>query len=360
MKAPLKVGLIGCGHIASAHIKAWHMSGLGGVECVYDVNRTVAQQFASKFGVASAAPTLSDLLNRVDVVDDCSPPGAHLGNALKAFEAECHYLSEKPIVLTEEDLNRILRARLAAKRELCVVHNLKFSPAVLKAKRWVDQDRIGGLLTLESHFLTHSSTDRMLRAQNHWSAELPGGRWIETLPHDLYLGFDFLGPLELDRVTTVCPPIGWERPETPEEALIVFKGPESLAINRYSARSQVSLRSFVLYGTEGTVHVDTLAGSARATRRRDSPWIRGMGGDSLDALTTLKGMIPDRFSMLASRIRGESPHSMLIGQFARYLLGQGPSPVTLDEIVYVVRNTERIGKLLTTQARSRDRASVTG
>ncbi len=39
-----------------------------------------------------------------------------------------------------------------------------------------------------------------------------------------------------------------------------------------------------------------------------------------------------------------SPHSLLIGAFDRALHGRGENPTPLDEIDYVVRNCDAIGR----------------
>ncbi|MGH2406290.1 MAG: Gfo/Idh/MocA family protein, partial [bacterium] len=183
----LRVGLLGCGHIAATHVRAWRRSGVADVAVAFDVRPEAARAFAAKFGIEHVADTPAVLVDRADVIDDCSPPVAHLQNALLALDGGRHYLVEKPIVLSRAEFDRIAAAAQTAGRQICVVHNLKYNPGVRVARRWIRAGRIGRVISLERYFLTDPSTDRMLRMPNHWSQSLPGGRWLETLPHELYL-----------------------------------------------------------------------------------------------------------------------------------------------------------------------------
>jgi predicted dehydrogenase len=339
----LRVGLIGCGHIASTHVRAWRRSGRADVTAAYDLNEEAARAFARRFGIERTCRTVDELLAAVDVADDCSPPAAHLHNALASFRAGRDYVVEKPIVLSTEELGQILDARQIAGRRLCVVHNLKFNRGVEAARRWVRAGRIGTVVSLERYFLTHPDADRMLRMPNHWSMRLPGGRWLETLPHELYLTHEFLGPLELADVVTVragiLPPGA-----TADEVRITLHNDSAVATFHYSARCRANHRLLVLNGTDGTIRVDILAGAAVLLPPRDGRWARGIGAETLDALATVVRAFPDRIGALWDRTTGHTPHAALIAAFVRSWQDGSPSPVSVEEIEYVVRMSDEVSR----------------
>ncbi len=343
---PLRVGLLGCGHIADTHVRSWRRSNLATIDAVFDVNADAAAAFAARFRIPRVCASIEDLLAAVDVADDCSPPAAHLRNALAAFGMGRDYLVEKPIVLAMADLETILSAQRASGRRLCVVHNLKFNRGVEAARRWVGAGRIGSVVSLERYFLTHPSADRMLRMPNHWSLRLPGGRWMETLPHELYLTHEFVGALDLAHVVPVRAgslPAG----PTADEVSVTLRGDSAIATFHYSARCRSNVRLLVLNGTDGTVRVDILAGAAVLLPPRTGRWVRGLGADALDALTTMARVLPDRAGALRDRIDGRTPHAALIEAFARSLRDGGPSPVSVEEIAYVVRMSDEVGRMIT-------------
>ena len=337
----LRVGLVGCGHIAGVHVRAWKKTGISEVTGVFDVNKEAAAAFAKRFGIARAYDSMEDLIDSVDVIDDCSPPHVHVNVALEALGRGRHYLVEKPMVLSSSDLDRVLEAQRASGCKISVIHNLKYNPGVQTARQWVNEGRIGRLLSLERHFLTDPITDRMLRADNHWSHRLPGGRWVETLPHELYITFEFLGPLEVDHVQTLRLPDS-PHPHTADEMLVTLQGESTVASFRFSARCGSNIRTLTLHGSEGSIRVELLAGTAVLYKPRTMKWVRGMGLETLNAFTALGRMVPDRMKAIRSRAAHETPHSRLIRDFAFYLDGKGTMSITLDEIEYVVRTGEEI------------------
>jgi hypothetical protein len=42
--------------------------------------------------------------------------------------------------------------------------------------------------------------------------------------------------------------------------------------------------------------------------------------------------------------QGETPHSRIITMFANYLLNKGEHPTPFEEVDYVIRNCDRIGR----------------
>jgi predicted dehydrogenase len=109
----LRVGIAGCGVVAQRH----HLPALRaarGVQavCAFDPDPAAA----AALGLAVAA-SLDELIERVDLVAVCTPPGAHADVALAALEAERGVLVEKPLATTLADADRIVAAaagRLAA------------------------------------------------------------------------------------------------------------------------------------------------------------------------------------------------------------------------------------------------------
>ena len=339
----LKVGLIGCGHIAAVHVRGWRKSGLAEITAVFDVNQEAAQRFAKRFGIAKVCRDVAELIASVGMIDDCSPPAVHVNNALATLAEGRDYLVEKPVVLSAADWDRVMEAQRKSGSRICVVHNLKFNPGVQTALRWVAEGRIGQVRSLDRLFLTDPSTDRMLRMNGHWSHKLPGGRWLETLPHELYLTFLFLGELEVQDVLALYSPNS-THPHTADEMVVTLRGDESVATYRYSAHSRANHRSMMVYGTDGTIRVEILSGSAVLYKPKTAHWTRGVSVETLTALRTLSRMVPDRVAASMAALRKENPHTRLITQFAQHLVGRGPAPVSLEEISYVVRMEEEIGK----------------
>lgn len=337
------VGLVGCGVISVTHLKAWGRRKSATVLGVFDLDRSLAERRAAQFQLGRVYDSIEDLIQSVDVVDVCTPPHTHAAIARQVIEAGRHLIIEKPLVTSLHDWETLSELISRSRVKIAVVHNLKFVSSVLRAKKWVSDGRIGNVLAVSRQFLTNTATDRMLDARGHWSHKLPGGRWFETLPHELYLIHHFAGPLELSAVTVVQtddPPPG----VSAEEVLISLKGDTSLATIHYSGNCGLNRRMLYIYGSTGMITIDLLSDAAYLSTISDSRPKRAVGRLFLEGGQIAAQMIPDRLGYLRRRLKDETPHSRIINAFDEYLDGRGPAPTPLDEIDYVVRNCDKIGK----------------
>lgn len=347
--ADFQVGIVGCGMISSAHIKAWQRTPGFVVRGVLDSNREQAQKRAKEFGVTTVYDRLDQLIADCDVVDVCTPPQSHAAIAEQAIAGKRHLVMEKPVVTEVADWDRMSQAVSEAKCKLAVIHNAKFLHSMQLAKRWVDEGRIGALLRVQREFLTHESADRMLVGEGHWSHKLPGGRWFETLPHELYLTHWFAGPLELSAVTavrTAKAPSG----TSADEVVVALAGNRCISTFHFSANCQENRRTLTLQGTEGRIVVDLLSDFASISSLSDSKLRRAVGRPFMEAGATLLRAAPDRGRYGLQRLNKESPHVRIIQSLGSNLRGEGEEPTPLDEVDYVVRNCDRIGREIDRQA----------
>lgn len=345
-----QVGIVGCGLISSAHLKAWQRTPGFKVRGVLDMNREQAQKRASEFSIPTVYERLDQLISECDVVDVCTPPQSHASIAEQAIAGKRHLVMEKPVVTDVADWDRMARKVAEQQTKLAVIHNAKFLHCMQLAKRWVDEGRIGEVIRIQREFLTHESSDRMLVGANHWSHKLPGGRWFETLPHELYLTHWFAGPLEFANVTAVRTdhaPAG-----TPaDEVLITLKGPRTIGTFHFSANCRENRRTLTLQGTKGRIVVDMLSDFATIHALGDSKAQRAIGRAIMEAGKTLLRAAPDRGRYGLQRLQKESsPHLRIIQSLGRSLRGEGEEPTPFDEVDYVIRNCDVIGREIDRQA----------
>jgi len=340
----LNVGIVGCGLISEAHIKAWQKTPGFTVRGVIDTNREQADKRARQFKIATVFERLDQLIAECDIVDVCTPPQSHAAIAQQAVAGGRHLVMEKPVVTDVADWDRLAQAVRAAGTKLAVIHNAKFLRSIQRAKHWVDDGRIGDVIRVHREFLTHASVDRMLVGEGHWSHKLPGGRWFETLPHELYLTHWFAGPLELSSVTAVRTPSAPSGARA-DEVLVVLRGPRTIGTFQFSANCQQNRRTLTIQGTTGRVVVDMLSDFAHLSTQTDSKLKRAMGSAILDAGRTLLRAGPDRGQYGLQRLQGlQSPHLRIIQALGKNLLGQGEEPTPFAEVDYVIRLGDKIAR----------------
>jgi predicted dehydrogenase len=101
----LAVGIVGCGKVARHHVPALRAARGARLVAAFDLDT----QAAGATG-APVADSLTDLIERVDVVAVCTPPETHAGVALAALAAGRGVLVEKPLAATLADADRIVEA----------------------------------------------------------------------------------------------------------------------------------------------------------------------------------------------------------------------------------------------------------
>lgn len=336
----LRVALVGCGHISQAHLRGWKRVPNCQVAGVIDVNNDLARQRADQFEVPTVYDDLDEAIAAADVVDVCTPPQTHAGIAEPVLRAGRKLVIEKPVVLTVQEWAPLRALAGDDEGAITVIHNFKFLHSVQRARAWIDEGRIGAVVSIRHEFLVSPGTDRML-AQPHWSHTLPGGRWQETLPHSLYLTHFLAGALDYDSVTAVPGPTAGA-PAT--QVVVNLRGERSWGEILFSATCEQNRRVITVQGTDGRIVVDWLGDILTIDRVRDGRLARVAGRSTLEAASIALRVIPDRIGYVRRHLAHQTPHSTILSAFGRHAAGQGPTPTPLAEIEYVVRNCDVIGR----------------
>lgn len=142
-QAPLRVGLIGAGGIAAAHLDAWQALG---ADCVIS-SRSRPEALAARFGVAIAEDAEA-LIDRVDVVGILTPTPTHLDLALRAIARGRHVVCEKPLATSAATARTIADAAADAGVRLFPAHVVRYFAAYRRIQEQVAAGTIGALRSL--------------------------------------------------------------------------------------------------------------------------------------------------------------------------------------------------------------------
>ena len=130
MPKPLRVLVVGLGHMGVTHAKAYdHIEG-------YELAGLCARSVASRKDIHEMWPNVpkfadyGDALAKVkpDVVCVCTWPDTHADFAVRAFNAGAHVFLEKPIAETVEDAERVVAAAKKNNKKLLVGLGIRHSP----------------------------------------------------------------------------------------------------------------------------------------------------------------------------------------------------------------------------------------
>lgn len=158
---PLGFGIIGCGVIADFHVQA--IANLKGAHLVglADQFAEPVARLAKKSGVGFSTTKIDELLARpdIDIVCVTTPSGAHLEPALAAIRAGKHVVVEKPIEITVERVDEILRAADAAKVKVAAIFQSRFGTGARTVKAAIDAGRFGRLVLCSAYVKWHRAAD---------------------------------------------------------------------------------------------------------------------------------------------------------------------------------------------------------
>lgn len=146
MSAP-RVGVIGAGSLGYHHVRLLRDMPNVAFAGFYDIDATRAATVQSDLG-ATAAPSLTALLDRVDAVTVVVPTSAHHAVAKQALSRGVHVLIEKPITTTVDEADDLLAIARATKALVQTGHVERFNRAIRAAlphiaePRFVESNRL--------------------------------------------------------------------------------------------------------------------------------------------------------------------------------------------------------------------------
>ena len=196
----IKVGLIGAGGIASAHIKGYqqHADRIG-VTAIADAVEDTAKKRGEELGAAAYTDYRDMLANEeLDAVDICLPHHLHRDAIIAAAEAGKHILCEKPLCLSAEEAADVRKAVTESGVTLMCAHNQLFMPAVAKARELLQAGTIGTVYevrTTDSFYNDFDPSSMGWRASSKTSG---GGELIDTGYHPTYLMLHLAGGLPVE------------------------------------------------------------------------------------------------------------------------------------------------------------------
>lgn len=251
----IKVGIIGCGYIATRmHIPGFQrLSKTAVINAVCDINPLVAS-IARKANIPRTYSNVTEMLRKedLDIVDICTPPQTHTSLSIEAMEKGANVLLEKPMALRLSDCDEMIRASQKTGSKLCIIHNELFRPPVLQARKMVEEGKIGTVIGMQWCRLVHR--EEYLAKENHWIHKLPGGILGETGPHGIYASLAFLKKITNVEVTAknVC-----KYPWAPFDYFdITLEGEGMISNVIISFAGDNYVADMNIYGTDGILKLD--------------------------------------------------------------------------------------------------------
>lgn len=166
----LKFGIIGCGLISNWHADAVLQIEGAELAAATDVSEKSRNAFSQKYNVEVYDSVEKLLASDIDVVSICTPSGLHAPLAIQAANAGKHVIVEKPMAITLQQADEIIEAAEKNNVKVSVISQMRFTPAVQKLKKAIDDNLLGRLVSGDMYM-------KFLRTQEYYDKGGWRGTW---------------------------------------------------------------------------------------------------------------------------------------------------------------------------------------
>ncbi len=164
----LRIGVIGCGKITQVrHAPEYAENTDCTLAAWFDAIPERAQAMADLYGGTVCASIDELLALRPDAVSVCVANCDHASVTIRALEAGCHVLCEKPMAITMEECERMLEAARRTGKMLMLGHNQRFNRSHAKARRMLQSGELGRPLGFRTTF-AHPGPEGWTGQKNSW------------------------------------------------------------------------------------------------------------------------------------------------------------------------------------------------
>ena len=186
----VKVGVSGCGRIASRFIPETDMVDAVKVVALYDKDAETASAMASKYGIETVTSSYEELVDSVDAVYIATPHLCHYSQAKYALEHGRHVLCETPLVLNGEQARELYA--LAEEKGLVLLEANKtaYSPAFNHIVTLVKSGMIGDVVGIDA---SESKLWKVTELKRELDPTQAGGSLFEMGSYPLLPIFRLLG-----------------------------------------------------------------------------------------------------------------------------------------------------------------------
>lgn len=152
MQETINVGIVGAAFMGRAHSNGYldvnHYFDLpkpAAMTAVCDINKEAGEALAKQYGWQSVETSWEKLVARDDIqlIDICTSNITHMPIAVAAAKSGKHLICEKPLCMNTEEAKQMLDAAETAGVRHMTAFNYRRVPAILLAKKMIDEGKIG-------------------------------------------------------------------------------------------------------------------------------------------------------------------------------------------------------------------------
>lgn len=272
--------MVGAGQIGQVYLEVLRTIQEANLAAVADSKSETVTAATEAYGVIGYA-SVGEMLRgmEIDAVVICTPPATHAEIARECLERSVHILCEKPLALSSEEAEGMIRAAEERGLLLMMASKFRYVPEVMKAKGVITAGVLGEIISFENAFCSYVD---MRRRWNSVPTTSGGGVIIDNGTHSADIVRYLLGPI---REVLVARGRTAQDIEVEDTTCILVKTMSgALGVIQLSWSYNRHLDSFIsVYGTSGTLHVGWKGMRYRLVDKAD--WVEfGNGYNKVDAI----------------------------------------------------------------------------
>ncbi len=247
-------GIVGLGLIADFHAKAIEAMNNGEVVACLSRSQEKADAFAHKYGCTGYS-SMEDFLAHpgLNIVTVCTPSGSHLEPSLKIIEGGKHLIVEKPLEVTLERCDKIIRAAQNKGTRLATVFPSRFHEAAGVIKDALAEGRFGRVVLGGAYVKWYRTQEYYDNGGWHGTKALDGGGALMNQSiHAIDLLLWLMGPVVSVQAYTGT--LGHQRIEVEDAAVaaLEFESGALGVIEGSTAAYPGFLKKIEICGTKGS------------------------------------------------------------------------------------------------------------
>ena len=253
MSSKINFGLIGVGSFGIKRAKSIIESSNAELYAIYDNDKAKSKKIAEELNTQSLDENEIFTNENIDIICICAPNVFHKTYIIKAIQNNKHVFCEKPLVKNLKEAEEIIKLTKNYKKKIQIGSNHRFFESVIYAKKLVDENTIGEILSFNGR-IGHNG--ERLRDSWFWNKEISGGgTLLDNGCHLLDLSRYFCGSFDsgIGSVTNSY----WKNIEVEDTASAIFKSKKGVTATVFcSWRLLSGYFFFELNGTDGYINVD--------------------------------------------------------------------------------------------------------
>ncbi|WP_446897566.1 Gfo/Idh/MocA family protein [Clostridium sp. LBM24168] len=209
----LRFAIIGCGRISYKHVEALiNNREEAELVCTCDIIQRKAEEkrkeYIDKLGEKVEIKVYTDYKQmldseEIDVVTVATESGYHPQIAMYCMNKNKHVIVEKPMALSIDDADDMIKCSRENNVKLCISHQNRFNKPIQKLRKAIDENRFGNLINGTARILWNRNMSYYKQAPWRGTWKLDGGTLMNQCIHDIDLLQWMMGG-EIDSVYAQC------------------------------------------------------------------------------------------------------------------------------------------------------------